>query len=251
MKEGEGGRQEGTVLELKRCKNYKHNDQISSVGFVWLLPLQVSWIKLFWENQGNQTVDWLLDDRSTINFVGMRLFMFLEHRLHQLEVHSGVFTEEMTWSLTFVLKYCSPLLPEWMGGGDRWDSGSPKFASCWNWGMGKWGFMIYSFTLVNVGKVTSLKEMIGEKDQMKHLFFSAVTFSTDTLLHYLLQFNRVFIEHLPRAKLSRMQLLSPRCLPPGRGGDLHLWRVWWYTSPSTNPNVRAELTIHETVKSYH
>lgn len=41
-------------------------------------------------------MDWLLDDRSTINFVGMRLFMFLEHRLHQLEVHSGVFTEEMT-----------------------------------------------------------------------------------------------------------------------------------------------------------
>lgn len=37
--------------------------------------------------------------------------MFLKQRLHRLEVHSWVFTEEMTW-LTFVLKYRSPLLPQ-------------------------------------------------------------------------------------------------------------------------------------------
>ena len=40
-------------MESKRCKDYKHNEQISSVGFVGLPIPEANHRKTFWRKSGN------------------------------------------------------------------------------------------------------------------------------------------------------------------------------------------------------
>ena len=80
---------------------------------------QATVYRRFWENQGSLTMEGLLDDARDLLVILLQVqqIAFWKQRLYQLEVHSWVFTEEMT-CLTFVLKYRSPPLPQsgwWWG----------------------------------------------------------------------------------------------------------------------------------------